>query len=37
VVAVDWHKVGLYRRIVRKIIHDNTDVNLSTVRADYAW
>ncbi len=37
VIDVEWHKRDRYKRIVGKIIHAGSDVNLAMVNAGYAW
>ena len=37
VIDVEWHKRDRYKRIVGKIIHAGSDVNLAMVRGGYAW
>lgn len=36
-VKVDWHKRDRYKRIIGKVIHVGSDVNLAMVNAGYAW
>lgn len=36
-VVVQFSKRDKYKRLVGKVIHDNTDINLAMVRAGLAW
>lgn len=36
-VTVAWQKRDKYGRIVGKLVHDGTDVNLAMVRSGFAW
>ena len=37
IVCVEWHKKDKYRRLVGVIKYEDKDVNLSLVKAGYAW
>ena len=36
-ITVAWQKRDKYGRIVGKLVHDGTDVNLAMVRSGFAW
>jgi endonuclease YncB( thermonuclease family) len=36
-VAVEWHKLDRYGRVIGKVIINGTDANLEQVRAGLAW